>query len=195
VSTPHHVGILPLPFAGAVHDLNVFHWDRRISVSELEPPTHIAPYAAAIAAEILDGDDEVASGRLILLYDPAGNDLWEGHFRCVTFAQSEVTDEMIHDPFLAQVGWSWLTDALQSCGARYGCESGTITTTSSTPFGTKEDEDQLSHIEIRASWTPDDDDSLTPHIEAWQDLLRQIAGIPSGDESVVALPLRSAVGP
>ena len=176
-----------MPFASAVHDLNAFQWDSRIVISELEPPTHIAPYAAAIDAEIDCGDGD-PSGRLILLHDPDGNDLWQGDFRCVTFAQSEVTAEMIHDPFLADVGWSWLIDALESSGARYVSESGTITTTNSTGFGTKQGEEQLSHIEIRASWTPllDDENSLDTHLEAWQALLCQIAGIPP-DDSVIPL--------
>jgi len=175
--------------------LTSFQWDHRIGISELEPPTHIAPYAAAIDAEIVDQDDEeIASGRLILLHDPDGNDLWGGDFRCVTFAQAEVTPDMIQDPLLSEVGWSWLTDALRAHHASYSNESGTITTTSSTPFGTKKEEEQSSQIEIRASWTPrlDAQHSLTEHLNAWQDLLREIAGIPPEDDTVIELIARMA---
>ncbi|MDR0283982.1 MAG: DUF3000 domain-containing protein [Propionibacteriaceae bacterium] len=188
------IGILPLPFAAAVHDLTTFHWDGRIHVSELEPPTHIAPYAAAVDADIVAAGDDIASGRLILLHDPAGNETWGGDFRCVTFAQSDVTTDMIRDPLLAYVGWSWLTDALAYRGAEYVGESGTITTTSSIPFGTKQAEDQSSQIEIRASWTPllNGERTLSAHLEAWQDLLREIAGLPP-DETVVPLLSRLAV--
>jgi hypothetical protein len=186
VTTPQRIGTLPLPFASAVHDLNCFDWDSRIEVSELEPPCQIAPYAAAIDAEITSQGEDLATGRLILLHDPQGNDLWQGDFRCVTFAQSEVSVEMIHDPFLADVGWSWLMDALKSSGAQFLAESGTITTTNSTPFGSKESEEQLCEIEIRASWTPvlDNSDPFTPHLKAWQALLCQVAGIPLNEAAI-----------
>lgn len=177
-----------------MHDLSSFSWDPRIHISELEPPTHIAPYAAAIDADILVDSEEVGTGRLILLHDPDGNDLWGGTFRCVTFAQADVTAEMVHDPFLADVGWSWLIGALSSRGALHTCECGTITTTASTPYGTKQDEKTVSQIEIRASWTPDltDDHALVAHMEAWQDLLLEIAGLPPEDDTVVPFATRWA---
>jgi hypothetical protein len=192
-----HIGILPPAFAAAVHDLGSFAWDRRVQICELEPPAHIAPYTAAIDAEVVvDGIDQ-ATGRLILLHDPRGNQSWAGQFRCVTFAQAEVNPEMIHDPFLAHVGWSWLTEALAGRRAPYCNESGTITTTASTPFGAKHDEAQVSQIEIRASWTAllEPGHPLIPHLAAWQDLLLEIAGIPGEDETVVAMPARLAVRP
>lgn len=193
--TASHIGILPDSFASAVHDLSSFRWDPRIHICELEPPSHIAPYAAAIDAEIIVDDEEVGTGRLILLHDPAGDESWKGEFRCVTFAQADVTTEMIHDPFLADVGWSWLEDALETRGARHACECGTITTTCSTPFGEMQEEKQSSQIEIRASWTPllDDEHPLSVHLEAWQDLLREIGGIPPEDDTVIPLSARMAI--
>lgn len=196
MNQPPDIGILPISFATAIHDLSCFTWDRRIHISEREPPTQIADYAAAIDAEIVAGDQDVAHGRLILLHCPGGDQSWQGEFRCVTFAQAEVTPEMIHDPFLAYVGWSWLTDALDAHGASYACESGTITTTASVPFGALQEADMRSQIEIRASWTPwiDPEHSLKVHLEAWQDLLCMIAGIPLDDDTIVALPRRIATG-
>ncbi len=194
MSHARQIGILPLPFATAVHDLSSFEWDRRLEISELEPPAQIAPYAAAIDADVVSEGEEVGTGRLIMLYDPDGNDLWQGEFRCVTFAQAEVTPEMVHDPFLADVGWSWLIDALATHDARYTAESGTITTTASTPFGSKQAETPIAHIEIRASWTPllTEQHSLTAHVAAWQNLLRQVCGLPPEDVTVIPLQLRSA---
>jgi len=187
------IGILPISFATAVHELSCFAWDRRIHISEREPP-QIAPYAAAVDAEIVIGNQDVGHGRLILLHSPGGDQSWEGDFRCVTFAQAEVTPDMIHDPFLAYVGWSWLTDALETHCARYVCESGTITTTASVPFGTMQEEQKRSQIEIRASWTPliSTSSSLNQHLKPWQDLLCLIAGIPPDDDTIVALPSRIA---
>ena len=46
----------------------------------------------------------VGTGRIILLHDPAGNDAWEGTFRCVAYARAEVDLEQAIDPMLAAVG-------------------------------------------------------------------------------------------
>ena len=95
-----------------------------------------------------------AAGRLVLLHDPAGNAAWQGTFRCVTFARAEVDPEMVSDPLLAQVGWSWLIDALASHGAEFVAPSGTVTSVSSESFGGMADEDPSAEVEVRASWTP-----------------------------------------
>ena len=84
---------------------------------------------------MLVGDDEVGSGRLVLLHDPAGNAAWQGTFRCVTFARADVDPEMVTDPLLASVGWSWLIDALEAHGAEYMAPSGTVTSVASESFG------------------------------------------------------------
>ena len=40
-----------------------------------------------------DGN-EVASGRLILLHDPAGHEAWEGTLRLVTYVTAEVDADL-----------------------------------------------------------------------------------------------------
>ena len=192
MSQPQPIGILPLPFAAAVHELGTFSWDTRFDVRELEPPANVAPYAAAIEADVLVGGEDVASGRLILLYDPDGNDSWDGTMRCVTFAQADVSPETSNDPLMAEVGWSWLVEALTSHDADFVSESGTVTTTASTSFGAKQHIEPRAEIEIRASWTPllDAERSLAAHLAAWQDLLRAIAGLPGGDDTVIPLVTR-----
>ena len=100
------------------------------------------------------GGEEVGSGRLVLLHDPAGNAAWQGTFRCVTFARADVDPEMVTDPLLASVGWSWLIDALDSHGAEYVAPSGTVTSVSSESFGGMADEAPRAEVEVRASWTP-----------------------------------------
>ena len=192
---PHTVGILPPAFATAVHELSSYAWDPRIHIRELEPPSQIAPYAAAIDAEVTWRDEDLGTGRLILLHDPAGNDAWDGDFRCVTFAQAEIGGEMAYDACLADVGWSWLLDALRSADAAHVGESGTITTTVSTPYGTKQFERSSAQIEIRASWTPllDHGAGLTAHLTAWEELLRLVSGLPPEGETVIPLGPRLAV--
>ena len=39
-----------------------------------------------------------APGRIILLHDPAGNDAWDGTFRCVAYARAEIELELDHRP-------------------------------------------------------------------------------------------------
>ncbi|MCL1923128.1 MAG: DUF3000 domain-containing protein [Propionibacteriaceae bacterium] len=190
--TPTHIGVPPR-FSAAVRTLHRFDWDSRISVGSLDPAASLAPHVAGLSAEIFSQGAQLASGRLILLHDPAGSEVWQGDFRCVTFAQAELATDLVYDPLLAEVGWSWLMDALDQAGASYTRESGTITTTASTPFGTKKDEEPFSQIEVRASWTPllPHEDGLATHLDAWQGLLCHLGGIPI-HESVVAIGSRLA---
>ena len=133
----------------------------------------IAPFAAAVSADVLVGGEDVGAGRLVLLHDPAGNAAWQGTFRCVTFARAEVDPEMVSDPLLAQVGWSWLLDALAGHGAEFVAPSGTVTSVSSESFGGMADEDPSAEVEVRASWTPvlNEGMGLTAHVQAWGELL------------------------
>jgi len=185
MSQPVRIGTLPPDFAWAVHEFTTFDWDQRCGISELEPPAKIAPYAVAVTADIEPND---SAGRLILLYDPAGNPTWEGTFRCVTLARADLPPEMVSDPLLADVGWSWLTEALDSRQAAYAAASGTVTTTTSTSFGTLAGKEPTGDITIRGSWTPQFDTGhrLDRHLAAWQDLLLQVAGLPP-DPTVVSL--------
>ena len=48
----------------------------------------------------------------MLLHDPDGHEPWEGTFRVVTFVRAELEPEIGADPMLAEVGWSWLMEAL-----------------------------------------------------------------------------------
>ena len=117
-------------------------------------PQRIAPYAAALSADVTVDGVDVSTGRLILLHDPAGNDSWDGTFRCVGYARAEIDLEMITDPALADVGWSWLTEALAAHGATYASASGTVTRVATDSFGAMADDSGSAQIEIRASWTP-----------------------------------------
>jgi hypothetical protein len=50
------------------------------------------------------------------------------------------------------------------------------------------DEEATAQLEIRASWTPLGD--LTPHVEAWGELLCTAAGLPPVPEGVASMPSR-----
>ncbi|WP_181798523.1 DUF3000 domain-containing protein, partial [Streptomyces sp. WELS2] len=150
-----------------------------------------------LEAVVLDGEQELADGRLVLLHDPAGHDAWQGTFRLVTLVRAELEPEMAADPLLPEVCWSWLTGALQARGLAYGEPSGTITRAGSHYFGGLAERPAASQIEIRASWTPREGLGGAPdtaaHLISWCDLLAQVAGLPPagpGDASVVTLPQR-----
>jgi hypothetical protein len=173
------------------HALRRFHAARLRPevVSEAMPaPQRIAPYSAALSADVVIDGRDVGAGRLVLLHDPAGNDAWGGTFRCVAYARADIDPEMVTDALLSAVGWSWLTDALCAHGAAYVAPSGTVTRVASESFGSMSDEPASAEIEIRASWTPTGD--LTVHVEAWGELLCTVAGLPPVPSGVVALPVR-----
>jgi hypothetical protein len=182
----------PDAFRRAVRDLLSASWRPELLVEEIPAPQRIAPFSAAITADVLVAGDEVGSGRLVLLHDPAGNPAWEGTFRCVTVARADVDPEMVTDPLLATVGWSWLTDALAAHGAAYGAPSGTVTSVASESFGGMAEEAARAEVEIRASWTAElvEGRGLSAHLAAWAELLCTTAGLPPLPAGVVMMPSR-----
>ena len=182
----------PDAFRRAVQDLRSAPWRPELDVDEMPAPQRIAPFSAAVAADVLVGGEEVGSGRLVLLHDPAGNPAWQGTFRCVTFARADIDPEMVTDPLLAQVGWSWLMDALAAHGADFDAPSGTVTSVASESFGGMAEEAPRAEIEVRASWTPQlvDGIGLAPHLAAWAELLCTTAGLPPLPAGVVPIPSR-----
>ena len=129
----------------------------------------------------------------ILLHDPAGNDAWDGTFRCVAYARAEIDLEMVTDPLLADVGWT-----LADRGARRARRRRTprprarVTRVATESFGAMADEPGTAQLEIRASWTPSArrPAGIEPHVEAWGELLCTAVGLPPVPEGVTAMPSR-----
>ncbi|GAB3623004.1 DUF3000 domain-containing protein [Mariniluteicoccus endophyticus] len=185
--------MVPRAFRRVVADIEGHAWRPELSIEEMPAPQRIAPFAAALTADVVTHEVEVGNGRLVLLHDPRGNESWQGTFRCVTYAKAEVEPEMVVDPLLASVGWSWLIDALDAHGARYEVPSGTVTSVNSESFGGMSDDPARAEIEIRASWTPDldeDGSGIDAHLAAWGDLLCTTAGLPPLPPGVVMMPSR-----
>ena len=178
---------VPATFTRAVDTLRSTRARPEIELEEAAAPQRLAPFAYAMTAAVLRDDEEIATGRLILLHDPAGHDAWEGTLRLVTYVTATLETEIATDVLLPAVGWSWLTDALDGQGARYTAIGGTVTQTLSTRFGDLAGPPTAADIEIRASWTPLDED-LEPHLSAWCALLASTAGLPP--PGVAALPAR-----
>ncbi|MGW6461986.1 DUF3000 domain-containing protein [Streptomyces sp. NPDC055078] len=191
----------PRAFGLAVEALRAARLRPEIEVEAARPPQRLAPYAYALEAAVVDGEEDLADGRLVLLHDPAGHDAWQGTFRLVTLVRAELEPEMASDPLLPEVSWSWLTGALAARGLSYGEPSGTVTRAGSHYFGGLSQRRPATQIEIRASWTPREGLGGVPdsaaHLAAWCDLLCQIAGLPpspagpaDAGTGVVTLPQR-----
>jgi hypothetical protein len=188
----------PPEFREAVESMHAARLRPEVFCEEMPAPQRIAPYAAALSADVTVDDTDLGTGRIILLHDPAGNDAWDGTYRCVAYARAEIDLELITDPLLAAVGWSWLTEALDAHGASYLAASGTVTRVATDSFGGMADEGGSAQIEVRASWTPCLPPKTEPgtaldigaHVEAWGELLCTAAGLPPVPEGVTAMPSR-----
>ena len=186
--TPVGAPATPEEFRVAVEQMRAARLRPEIFCEEMPAPQRIAPYASALSADVTVDEQDVGTGRIVLLHDPAGNDAWAGTFRCVAYVRAEIDPEMANDPLLGEVGWSWLTEALEAHGAEYAAPSGTVTKVASDSFGSMGDEDTTAQLEIRASWTPVG--SVADHVEAWGELLCTAAGLPPVPEGVASMPSR-----
>ncbi len=178
--------IAPHLFRAAVQNLIDAPVRREVRVEALRAPQRLAPYSYAISADVLDSDGaELATGRLVLLHDPDGQDAWDGVLRLIAYASADLDEQMVVDPLLPTVGWSWLTSALDERQARYRAAGGTVTQTTSTRFGDIVGPPTTVALELRASWTADTAE-LGPHLRAFVDMLCTAAGLPP--EGVTVLP-------
>jgi Protein of unknown function (DUF3000) len=178
----------PAEFRRALEEFRSAPLRPEISCEEMPAPSRVAPYAAALTADVTVGGNDIATGRIVLLYDPAGNAAWEGTFRCVVYVRSELEPETVTDPMIGEVGWAWLTEALDSYQAEYAAPSGTVTRVVSESFGGMAEEPGRAEIEIRASWSPIG--NIGAHVEAWGQLLCSTAGLPPVPAGVIVMPSR-----
>jgi DUF3000 family protein len=178
---------LPAAFRRAVAGLSGVDLRPEVIISELPAPQRLAPHAVAMHASVLHAGDELADGRLVVLHDPKGQDVWEGTTRCVAYVQASVDLDIAADPMLPGVGWAWLTEALDAAGAQHCAAGGTVTRTTSERFGALADQPTAAEVEIRASWSPIGAD-LGAHLVAFGELLCAAAGLPPMPPGVVAIP-------
>ena len=185
-ATPAAMTNSPSEFRKAVESLRRTTVRPEIRVEPIRPPQRLAPWTYALSAEIPSRDGgELATGRLVLLYDPDGVEAWDGVLRLVAFASAEIEPDIGGDPLLPEVGWSWLTGALADRAAAHRAAGGTVTQTTSTRFGDLHGPRTTVTLELRGSWTADSAD-LRPHLLAFADLLSMAAGLPP--EGVAVLP-------
>jgi hypothetical protein len=214
----------PAAFRAALGALRTAAARPDVVLAEAPAPQRLAPWAVALTADLpadvaggataADGaapggrdeePEDLATGRLVVLHEPSGQEAWGGTFRVVTFLRADLDPEMVADPLLPEVGWDWLLESLQDRGARQAAASGTVTRVVSESFGGMAARPATAEVEIRASWTPlapaggpggerAEEDPLAvgaglgAHLAAWCDLLRTAAGQPPLPEGVAALP-------
>ncbi len=167
----------PEIFRRAVVSLNAVRPRPEMRFEPIPPPQRLAPWTYAWGLELPGASHASATGRLVLLHDPDGQEAWESTLRLVGFVRAELDAELAGDPLLPAVGWSWLADALCSFGAEHTALGGTVTQTSSARFGTITGPERADDIELRASWTPNGD-SLAAHGRAFCELMASAAGLP-----------------
>jgi hypothetical protein len=153
-----------------------------ISLSPIRAPGKLAPYSYALGAEISGDPDSPtavgeAFGRLILLYDPEGAEVWQSVFRLVAYVQAELDDEIAGDPLLPEVAWTWLTEALASEETEHVALGGTVTSVASIRYGDIAGPARSHQLELRASWTPVGD-HFGAHVEAFCSVLEAASGLP-----------------
>jgi hypothetical protein len=181
-------------FEEMIELLRTFTPRDEIILEEVPAPQKLAAYSFAFTADISNGqsgdaEDEVASGRFVILHEPGGQDTWEGDFRCVSFMRADVDSEMQEDPLLPEVGWNWLLDSLNATNAQYNAPSGTVTRVSSASFGKLSPRNDDSEIEIRASWSPiiASPEEIFAHVQAWCNLMTEVAGLPPIPDGVASI--------
>ncbi|MDT5040112.1 MAG: hypothetical protein QOE51_1097 [Actinoplanes sp.] len=183
----------PEAFTHAVAGLRGAAPREEILLEEIAAPQRLAPWGFALSATVLRDGEEVASGRLILLHDPAGHEAWQGNLRLVTLVTAELESDMAGDPLLPAVAWTWLTDALEQHEAGHTAIGGTITQTTSTRFGELAGPAPTADLEVRASWTPTSGE-LSAHLHGWCAMLASTAGLPPPGVTALSHRQRAAAG-
>lgn len=210
--------LAPRPFREAVERVRTQQVRSEVALEVVPSPSRLAPHALALAAEVsaplarpasparaggaarpvalvrgdaggADEPEELASGRFVLLHDPAGQASWEGSFRAVTLTRAVLDREMATDPLLSGVAWSWLQEALAAHDVRGVAVGGTVTRVASDSFGALAERPASVELEVRASWTPTEA-TAGASLAAWVDLLCSAAGLPPLPAGVTSLPRR-----
>lgn len=170
---------LPGPFVEALYSLRDASWSPELDCEEIPAPKRLAPFACALGVQTKAklGEQPLANGTLVVLYDPDQSDLWGADFRLVGHLRAQIDNEMSTDPVFPEAVWASLNDCLDEMGASHAATIGTVTKELSETFGGLELRASALNLEVRCSWTALSSD-LAPHLEAWCDFLRESAGIP-----------------
>ncbi len=67
----------PEGFLDVVSRLRATTLRSEVTLEEVPAPQRIAPFALALSADVESDGDELATGRFVLLHDPAGPEAWQ----------------------------------------------------------------------------------------------------------------------
>jgi hypothetical protein len=179
----------PAQFAAAALSLTEPALRSELETSQIPAPDRIAPWALAFAAQAPNPADTPMNrgvGRVVFLHDPEQFDVWGSNMRVIAYGKSPLENDMGVEEDVAHYWWSELMRALNTHGATFTNEAGTVTKMSSTGMGSLANDPNSSEVEIRASWSPTDDD-LGKHFAAWQDIIASMAGFGMDGEGVTRL--------
>ena len=178
---------MPSDFGDALEVLRRLQYRPEFVVQEAPAPARLAPFAFAQTVDVELGDDIVASGRLVVLHDPAGQPSWQGRTRVIAYIDADVELEVAADPVLPEVGWSWLREGLDNAEADADALGGTVTQVFSRSFGVMDTREPEGRLQVRASWTPADPVALVPHVPAWALLTASACGLTPTSDGVANL--------
>ncbi len=172
----------PAEFRLAVESLRAASVRDELVLQQIDAPGKLAKHEVAFSANIDAASTDVATdlgtGRFVLLWDPEEPEPWGSRFRVITFAKSPLETDIGADEQIADVAWAWLTEALQNRHANFIAEAGTATRIISSGYGALSNQSDHAELEIRASWSPVDT-KANAHLEAWQDLVCIMSGLPN----------------
>jgi len=172
----------PAEFRLAVESLRAASVRDELVLQQIEAPGKLAKHEVAFSANIDAASTDVATdlgtGRFVLLWDPEEPEPWGSRFRVITFAKSPLETDIGADEQISDVAWAWLTEALQNRHANFIAEAGTATRIISSGYGALSNQSDHAELEIRASWSPVDTNA-NAHLEAWQDLVCIMSGLPN----------------
>ncbi len=172
----------PAEFRLAVESLRAASVRDELVLQQIDAPGKLAKHEVAFSANIDAASTDVATdlgtGRFVLLWDPEEPEPWGSRFRVITFARSPLETDIGADEQIADVAWAWLTEALQNRHANFIAEAGTATRIISSGYGALSNQSDHAELEIRASWSPVDTNA-NAHLEAWQDLVCIMSGLPN----------------
>ena len=120
-------GAWPPEFREAVESMHAARLRPEVFCEEMPAPQRIAPYAAALSADVtVDDDEDLGTGGSSCSTTWPGNYAWDGTYRCVAYARAEIDLQLIHRPAAGRVGWSGLPRPGRH-GASDLAASGTVT--------------------------------------------------------------------
>lgn len=177
-------------FAAAVQSLRLASTRSELDLKQIQSPANLAKHVIAFSADVklsaTHGNGDLGTGRFVLLHEDEVREQWGSKFRVVCFAKSPLETDIGADAMIADVCWSWLTDALAQRAAQYVAASGTATRVISSGFGTLANQSDHAELEMRSSWSPLGG-QLASHFEAWQDLVCMMSGYPALPQGVVSM--------